>query len=223
MAVRGEWYSTGTVLWGGKVPVETGYIRSVERGLPIKASKGGEQTRYIGAIGEKLRDNKLSAHTTDILTFEMLHQSGGRYSGKNYGDVSLLKDVNYVRHDTARDFEFAFGLQDPIAALRSYLEQSNDCLFRKVKSELDKVSKPEKNSQDAWHLKCAMELDVDLFLTCDTRLIGQIKSMTDVSLKISLSERVVLPRSFCESVGLLPLQDTEMQALTSRLSAFPSR
>ena len=222
VAIKGHWVDTGTVLWGGKIPVNTGYLVSIEQGHKVKVSKGGDQTRYIAALARAFMNGEHEAHSTDALVLETMHQEVGKYAGYGYGDTSLFRDVAFSAvHHTLNGCSVLIPPDDPVNALRQFLRDEPDSCFNEILAALGGVVKSGKHCQDAWHLRCAMFLGMSAFLSVDTVLIGHIKSIADKELRHKLLEVVQLPVELCNKLGILPMSDKDFDALVAELGIFP--
>jgi len=66
-----------------------------------------------------------------------------------------------------------------------------------------------------------IERKLDIFLTTDTKLIGQIKSFPDREFRKMLLQRVMLPSEACGRLGMPPFAGAELTALAEKLGAAP--
>ncbi len=201
---KGSWESSGTVMWGGErgVEVDTGRLRSSEEPIEIKRERGGPQGAYIAALALALKRNQWEAHTSDALTFERLHHPTGRFSGVNHGDISWFKDVNCRTHTTLEGFSSIVPSKtEPIQLLRQFLDAKTDEEYIEIRSALEEVGS-KKSSQDAWHVLCVRRLGLQTFLTCDTKLIGQVKSIPDRALREHILDDLALPCDLCKVLNL---------------------
>jgi hypothetical protein len=182
-------------LWGGVHPVANGTLRSIERGVDMKPSKGGNQTRHIAALVREFQAGRLSAHTTDLLNFERWIKPAGRYAGLEFGDATLLRDVRFTNHHTLRNFVFSMPSEQSVIELARQHLRAADCeTYRTIRDALDQVASSAKSSQDAWHIRCAIHLNMDVFLTADARLHGQVRSIPNKDLRSRLLRLIQLPR-----------------------------
>jgi len=202
VALKGEWQSNGVQYWGGEIPIETGKISSK---LKSRQMKIGPQEGAIAALANEFLHNNIEAYTTDALSFETFHQPLGRFTGVNYGDFSLFSKIKYKKINTLDDFSFCVPPDDIVGKLREHLNQSNNPLFLKIKNAL-----PDKSSQDAWHLYCVGRFDLDIFLTTDSALIGQIKSISDENFKNELIKIVRTPEELCTDLDIRCFSEDEI-------------
>ena len=216
--------SNGSVMWGGDdgILVETGHLSSDYVPKTIKPSKGGPQGRCLAALAIAHHQCLWDAHTTDALTFETLHHSKGKFIGATIGSFSWFKNVEYTKHTTLSGFSFAIpSSTKPIVALRDFLDLEANRNYREIKAALESSKGSSKSSQDAWHLHCVESLALDVFLTCDTALIGNIRSISDKSLQTRLAKIAVLPGDLCRLLSLGEPSDEDIQRLRSELGGFP--
>jgi len=225
VAIKGTWKDNGTVFWGGEIPVRTGQIESVLYSHKIKPSKGGDQTMFIAALAEEFGSGRIKAFYSDALKFETLHLPGGRFKGANYGDMSLFANVTCEKLTTLDGFSLTIPSDDPIEKLREYLRACQAPGYRKILQALESViTKPEKKlmaSQDAWHLYTVISNGLDAFLTVDTTLIGQIKSLPAGPIGSELRGLVHLPSEICEKLGIDAMREEELTKFVSKLGSFP--
>ncbi len=220
-ATRSEWKDNGTKLWGGEIPIQTGWIQTVESGHPISASKGGEQTWYISALAEAFQDGLVEAHTTDALDIERMCEDRARKRSTQLGAASLFQGLKLLGHTTLPNLQISIRADDPKTQLRQEISRQKDQTFRDILAAIDQVRSTEKNSQDAWHLRCTLALGLDTFLTTDTKLIGQIKSIAKQEIRTRLLEAVKLPSTLCDQLKITPHSDAQFERYVVRLTGFP--
>ncbi len=211
VALKGEWVETGEQLWGGKIPIQTGYLQTIEDGIPVRETRGGDQTRYIASIASKKEELGLKFHTTDALIFETINKPIGQQFGFTYGDASLFAGVTIVKHVTLPELQIEIPGGSPIDELRQQIEKQYSPVFSEIWSALRKIKETDKSSQDAWHLTCAIELDMDALLTTDSKLHGQICSIEDTHLRDRLLRLVKRPFELCKLLDIEPLTDDEFE------------
>lgn len=203
MALKGTWAPSGIKLWGGEIPVETGRVCSK---LSSRQMRIGPQEGAIAALAKEFSSNKLQAFTTDVIDLERFHQPCGRFTGMNYGDFSLLSKIKYQKIITLNKISFSLPEDDVIEKLRECLNhQGHYPEFLNIKNAL-----PDKSSQDAWHLYCVKNFGLDIFLTTDLVLLGQIKSIPDRNLKSSLMKIVRTPIELCADLGVDALSECQI-------------
>lgn len=225
---QGRWEDTGVVLWGGRngVPVQTGRIVSSWEPIEIKLEKGGPQGKYIAALALAFQKGQWEAHTSDALRIERFFPaySGSRIPrnrGANYGDVSWFAKVECRGHVTLEELSFTVpGQTEPIDLLRHLLNNSHDGEYLEIRRALEKAGSAKRASQDAWHINTAIRLKMDKFLTCDARLIGQARSITDPTLRKKILDVLALPSELCRLMGLVEMSDAELKELAKTLGIW---
>lgn len=220
VAIKHKRIATGTVLWGGVVPDETYTTVSVRAGHQIRKSKGGEQTLFIVSLARAFMASQHVACQTDALKLERFHVPVSRYTGFTYGDESLFK---YVEIENAlfplNGFSFSIPGDDPLQKFRQYLENVQDMQYVEIKKALESAGSKDRTSQDAWHLYSAKTLGLK-FVSCDTKLKDQIRSIADRRVRQALSDVYVLPSELCDELGLSKASDEEFDELSRQVSSL---
>lgn len=218
---KGEWKSSGTVMWGGEkgIPIDTGKIISAEHPISIKETKGGPQGRYIASLALANASGKWEAHYSDALRFEIFNKSINRYRAGNIGDFSWFKEVKLNQNNTLDGFKFKIPRDCPVDKLRDFLASSEDQDYKIIRNALANGG-ASRSSQDAWHIHCVSLLKLDRFLTCDAKLIGQIKNISDNKLKQKFLGIVALPCDLCRALCLNEATKEELEELRKKFSFF---
>lgn len=216
---RGERKSSGMVMWGGEngIPVNTGMLISMEKPIMIKETKGGPQGKYIASLALANASGEWEAHTSDALMFERFHQRSSKFMNGNMGGFSWFKEVKYELNDTLTDFELRLPEDCLMDKLRDFLDSSEDQDYKLIRDQLAK-SGAQKSNQDAWHIHCVRLLGLDRFLTCDTRLIGQINNISNRKLKQKILGIVTLPSDLCSALDLDEAPENELNELREKFS-----
>lgn len=119
------------------------------------------------------------------------------------------------------DLQFSLTDVEPIQAVRDYLNSSGLLPYRTIRHALDKVKSKDVNSQDAWHLHCTIAFGMDAFLTMDTTLVGQIRSIPNKTMRETRLKYVRIQSELCETLEIPKLTDKELRNLANELGAFP--
>jgi hypothetical protein len=202
---KGQWQSKTIEDWDGALGalIETGGIRSVLQSSPIK--KLSPQGGYIAALAKKILSGEMEAYTSDALSYEKWYQKPYKYRGVSYGDISLLSKITPKHIRTLEGFTFSLPADSIADKLRAYINQSQEVDFLAIKNVL-----PCKSSQDAWHLYCVKKQNLDVFLTMDAALIGQIKSIADRSVRDNLIKIIRTPEELCTDLDISALSNDEI-------------
>ena len=163
------------------------------------------QDGYIAALTKKLLNGEAEVYTTDALNYEKWYHPAGRFRGASYGDISLLSKITSKQIRTLEGFSFSLPSDSIAEKLRAYINESQEADFLAIKNVL-----PRKSSQDAWHLYCVKKYNLDVFLTMDASLIGQIRSIADQNIRDSLMQIVRTPEELCANFGIRALSDDEI-------------
>jgi hypothetical protein len=221
VAIKQQQFDTGTVLWGGSLPVQTYFTASVKSGHQIRESNGGDQTLFIASLARAFMASQHHAHQTDALCFERLHVPVSRYAGEGYGDASLFAHVKFSEtFMTLENFSFTLPGDDPISKLREHIDNAKNRDFMELRNALEAVGGKERASQDSWHLYSALSLGLK-FVSCDTKLKNQIRSISDKKIRQSLSDVHLLPSELCAELGLPKATDEEFEELAHQVCLLP--
>ena len=218
---KGVWGDHGAVMWGGEagIPVKTGRMLSKAAPIHIAPERGGAQGGYIASLAIAHLNGAWEAYTSDALLFERLHHPSGKYVG-NFGGFSWFNKINFKNNSTLEGFTASIPSEiEPIDALKQFLSSCANSEYQKIRSGLESCG-AKKSSQDAWHIFCVDLLGLDKFLTCDAKLIGQIRSMRDKGLRQRILDIVVLPVQACEAMGLDAATQEEREYLRQTLGPF---
>lgn len=214
---EGKWQSNGEMLWGGQVPVDTGFVK------PTMISKKSKHEVDLFTIACEAKRGLLDFHTTDALSFEKIDTPKMRRSS-NLGDVNLLEGIGVAKHETLPDFCWSVAEGKLSVALRAHLSElrHTDRLFCKIADMFEAIgTKFEKISQDAWHLRCFQELRLDYFLTNDEKLLRQIKSFPQSDLRQELESKCVTPVTLVQRLGLVRKAESDLDEFLREKCDWP--
>ena len=124
-----------------------------------------------------------------------------------------------IQNNTLEGFSFKIEGR-PINELNSFLDSNKDEECASIRAALTECG-AKRSSQDAWHIYCVHLLGLDMFLTCDTSLIGQIKSNGDKVLREQLLNIVALPSGCCRTINLAEATEHQREQIKKDLGAFP--
>ncbi|MBY0619982.1 hypothetical protein [Sphingomonas ursincola] len=96
------WIDTGTVLWGGVHPINTGYIARVPVHAADNASKEYRDICYLGSLIALARFGTMKFFTSSELISEQLKHPPARFRTVGYSDYSILDMVEITSLDGER-------------------------------------------------------------------------------------------------------------------------
>lgn len=213
------WISTGQTMWGGKFPVETGFMARIPVHNELDVEDAARSVRFIPAIASLARQGALKLLTSSELEDEKWTQPMGRFRGYGYYDFNLLGgvdieclvDPNYSMQIGSSGLHFP-SLTDQ---RRKRLADKQDPLFK----DLIKVLGP-KNSQDAWHIATAQNNECYCFLTMDFHLLRALHAQRKNSVILSLKTKVLSPEQFGR---LFKLPSVSTRLYSYHGASFPVR
>lgn len=205
-----KWESTGKVFWGGLHEVDTGFLRTDVTIPHVAKAKGGPHAHAIGRLAQLFRDCEHRAFQSDALSFERIGHSIEKFSGKGYAGGTLMEGVDFENIATLEGFSFSFDTVSVARHLRNYLEGCEQESYKKIWRALKDVKVTDRSSQDAWHLYTAINWKMDYFVTADTKLLGQIRSIKDKKLRGRLTTIALSPAALCKSLKVEPMTDEEL-------------
>ncbi|TCQ82006.1 hypothetical protein EDF68_101389 [Ochrobactrum sp. BH3] len=198
------WINTGKVKWGGEIDIDTGYAARIPVYDDNDLSPTYQSVQYIPAIAGLARKKIIQLFDSSELADERLTQPGGRFSGYETFDYSLLSGIQI---QTIIDYNYSlylgprnFNLPSPIEQRRSRYKLRNDTLYKSILSALG-----EKNDQDAWHIATAEENGCYCFLTMDFKLIRNVRARKNHEGISKLKTKVMSPEEFGIEFGLMPI------------------
>lgn len=197
------WVSTGEVLWGGKHPIDTGYMARLPVHPVDAEGREYEELKYLTGIAHLARQQRVVLRTSAELRYEVFRQPIGRYRGYGYFDYSLLHGVPIESVDGWVGPTIGpkwMELPSPAEQQRKRLDQRGDELYRALLGILGS-----KNSQDAWHIRTAEKHGLYCFLTMDFKLRRRVQQLAAKEPLASLRTRILTPKELGEELGILPL------------------
>jgi hypothetical protein len=189
------WISTGTKLWGGVTPIETGYQSRIPVHSHANTSETYREIRYLIGIAELARKGHIKLVRSSELAAEAWRHPPGLLTGYGWEDLSIFQGIEMPNVDK-RPFSLFDGVEDQRARLgREAVEP-----FRSLLSYF-----PEKHSFDVWHLHTAHEHEATCFLTMDFKFRRQFEqSRKRVGFPV-LKSRPMLPSELAAEIGLRPI------------------
>lgn len=198
------WIDTGRQMWGGKVPIDTGFAARIPVHREDDDSDAVRSVRFLPAIASLARQGALTLYSSPELMDERLTQPIGRFSGYGYYDYSVFSGIRFEHLD---DPAYSMCIGPAYLGVPSLTEQrrarlaaQSDPLFHALVEVLGPG-----NSQDAWHIATAESSGCFCFLTMDFRLLRAVASQQKHPAIANLKTRVMSPETFGQLFRLLPV------------------
>ena len=193
-----RWVDTGQKLWGGKIPVNTGFLGRFAKTRRLDERFLINEQSHLPAVAELARDRQISLCTTGAIQLEV--QRGNASEGLMRGAHQMLTvpapppewgtEASLLAFQGDRSFlRFRVLQNSPNAAVRFHLSQRY--------SELGKYM-GYRHRRDRYHLLCTEALKCDAFLTVDKKLRNLLYSQTN---KLDLGFRVLFPSELATEFG----------------------
>ncbi|MFN4297685.1 MAG: hypothetical protein ACK4FB_12675 [Brevundimonas sp.] len=197
------WIDTGESLWGGVVPINTGYMARV----PVHRFESDVAAysdilflpglAYLGKLGS------LRLRTSAELMAEREAHPPARFRATGMFDHNLFGGGELESVD-GRHWDGIFGSaieprRSPRDIQQERLAASDDPLYRALLEVLGA-----KNSQDAWHIRTAEVHEMLCFLTMDHRLIRAMRAQARHPVIKNLKTRVLTPAELGKELDILP-------------------
>lgn len=199
------WISTGTVMWGGKHPTETGYSARIPVHYDDKEKKIYRDITFIAGLVHLHHSGSLQLFDSAELDDERFRQPQGRFGSYGYFDHTLLKPSELPSVD-GHSFPTLgpswMDLPSPAKQQQQRLAvyAARDERYRAFVKRLG-----DKHSQDAWHLRTGELHDCSFFLTMDYKLIRMIERLSKTAPFDKLACQPVSPEQLGARLGLVPL------------------
>ena len=198
------WIDTGRKMWGGKIPVDTGFSARIPVHCEADKSDAARSVRFLPAIASLARGGFVNLCSSPELDDERMTHPAGRFSGYGYYDYSLFSCVSIERlPDPTYSMRIGpawLGIPSLTEQRQTRLANKSDPLFRDLLTVLG-----QSNSQDAWHITTAENSGCYCFLTMDFRLLRTMHAQQRNPVIASLKTRVMSPEQFGTIFGLLPV------------------
>lgn len=202
---------TGTKMWGGRVPIETGYSARV----PIHSKDNDGQTyrevTYLIGIAELARAGLIKLVTSAELQAERIRHPIGRFSGYGWDDLNVFEGIQMPSIDG-----HVLDLKDAKGRQLGRLKASTEEPFTALASLL-----PASDSLDAWHIHTAHKHRLFGFLTCDFDIIDKMKRLGRKVEALNLHSRPILPSELGAAIGLRPIPSYMISYRGARWAVHP--
>jgi len=197
------WIDTGTVLWGGVHPINTGYMARVPVHAVNNDSEDYRDICYLGSLIALARFGTMKFFTSAELISEQLKHPPARFQTIGYSDYSILDMVKIESLDGER-YDFInmgklFGGKHGLAeAQQARIAASSEELHKAIMS----CFKHQKHSQDAWHLRTAQVHGCRYLLTMDRKFVRLCQQHLSKLSAAGISVEVCSPTQLGEKLRL---------------------
>ena len=213
------WVSTGTKMWGGVHPIDTGYMARIPVHRRDSDKAAYQDIKFLPGIVHLARLGHLELVTSAELEAERERQPNSRFSPTGMSDHSLLSGVNMESVDGRAWGTIYPGWRDdrqsPQERQLARLHASDDPTYLGLVAALGK-----RNSLDAWHVRTAEAHHLPYFLTMDRKLLKTIRAQSGHPAIRTLTTRVVSPAELGVALGLMPFPPV---LLSYNDASFPVR
>lgn len=207
---RTAWISTGTKLWGGKIPIDTGYAARVPVYYPVEKEEARRSVMYLPGIAYLAEKKLLRLFTSGELEKEKLDQPAGRYSGYGYFDLNLFAKAHFEYIDDGSYSVIGGGSSTLKAQRQARLREKTDPFYLELLKRFG-----QSHSQDAWHITVAHRNRMDCFLTMDFSLLNIIENQKHLSPLRDMQTRVMTPHDLGNELSLRPIDLASISFLRS--------
>lgn len=189
------WVDTSTQMWGGKVPIETGYSARVPIHSRDNDGRTHREVAYLIGIAELAHSGLIRLVTSAELQAERVRHPIGRFSGYGWDDLNVFEGIQMPSIDG-----HVLDLKDAKDRQLDRLKASAEEPFIALASLL-----PARDNLDAWHIHTAHKHRLFGFLTCDFDLIEKIKRLGGKVDALKLHSRAMLPSELATAIRLRPI------------------
>ncbi len=190
------WINTGKVLWGGQIPVDTGYSARIPVHAPNSSDRVYREVTYLVGIAELAKRGHIKLVTSAELSAESWRQPMGRFQGYQYQDLNIFKGIPMLSVDGHH-----FDAVDPKAAQQSRLARSAEEPFLTLARLL-----PKKSNLDAWHIHTAHKHKLYCFLAVDFPLTDNFAKASQGKGFPHLETKLMLPSELAAAIQLRPIE-----------------
>lgn len=213
------WVSTGTKLWGGVHPIDTGYMARIPVHRRDSDKAAYQDIKFLPGIIHIAKLGHVNLLTSAELDAERERQPNSRFRPTGWSDYSLLSGVRLESVD-GRAWGTIYpgwrnGPESQQDRQLARIHASDDRIFRGLVAALGKS-----NSLDAWHIRTAEAHGLPYFLTMDRKLLKTIRAQSGHPAIKTLTTKVVSPSDLARSLGLKPFPPV---LLSYHDASFPVR
>lgn len=193
-----RWISTGQSLWGGKHPIDTGYLARIPVHDREAQKVEYEDIKYLPGLVRLFKTQHLKLWSSIELKVEQAQHPNARFDAIHLYDHTLLKPNEL---DCVDGTPWALLLDRTLSqaeAQQARLASSDDERYHGLVKVLGS-----RNTQDAWHLRTAEIHGLPYFLTMDYRLVRNIAAQKRNQLIASLTTEAITPSALGSRLGLI--------------------
>ncbi|MEQ9637109.1 MAG: hypothetical protein RLW68_13595 [Devosia marina] len=190
------WINTGKVLWGGKIPVDTGYSARIAVHAPDSSDRIYREVTYLVGIAELAKRGHIKLVTSAELAAESWRQPIGRFRGYQNQDLSIFDGISMPSVDGHH-----YDAIDPKAAQQARLARSTEEPFVTLARML-----PKKSNLDAWHIHTAHKHGLYCFLAVDFPLVENYRVALQRKGFPQLDTKLMLPSELAAAIQLRPIE-----------------
>ena len=189
------WIDTGDEMWGGQIPVSTGYLARVPVHAPTSENNIAREVRYLSGIAHLASTGYIKLYTSSELMTEIARQPMGRYTGYGLADHAAFRSSKFETVDGPPHISAC-----SIAEQEQRISKCDDPLHLAIRHHLGP-----KQSFDAFHIYTAAKYGIDVFLHIDMKLHRSILNLARRDLFKDIPTKVFLPSEFAAMIKLLPV------------------
>lgn len=194
-----RWISTGQSLWGGKHPIDTGYLARIPVHDRETEKVEYEDIKFLPGLVHLFKTQHLKLWSSIELKVEQAQHPNARFDAIHLYDHTLLKPNELDCVDGSPWVLLFDRTLSQADAQQARLAASDDERYH----ELVRILGP-KNTQDAWHLRTAEIHGLPYFLTMDYRLVRNIAAQKRNRLIASLTTEAITPSALGSRLGIIP-------------------
>lgn len=205
------WINTGTVLWGGKVPMDTGYATRISVHAPSSSDRTYREVTFLVGIAELAKRGHIELLTSAELLAESWRQPIGRFRGYGSYDLNVFDGIHMPSVDGHH-----FDAVDPKAAQQGRLAGSKAEPFSTLARLL-----PKKSNLDAWHIHTAHKHELHCFLVVDFPLLDNFRRSSQRRDFPKLRTKLMLPSELAAAIQLRPIETSLISYQNASWSVQP--
>lgn len=205
------WINTGTSLWGGVIPVPTGYSARIPVHAHDNDGRLYKEVTYLVGLAELAKRGLIKFVTSAELQIEAIRHPMGRLRGYGVDDLNIFDGLDIPSIDGYHAID-----SDLTASQKSRVASSTAEPFTRIREFF-----PEKSNLDAWHLHTAHINKLFCFLAIDFPLsdnFGRAKIRDGFP---NLDTRLMLPSELGALLGLRPITTNAISYQRARWAVHP--